>query len=448
MEPELTTKSVLQRDIPWETYMTAKLITGTGLQLLRRYDHKPENVQAALLDENGVAYVKVFVGILRDISKEDTQEYILAVIDDMLSANPKRARIFHDKFLESINIYDPFLRLLLKRKWFIQETSCKILTLMISARPVDFQYSQENSQTGKQQISDFDKTLRALVDWLCGQLKHPSHPTRGIASAISSLATILRENKVRELLLKCGGVKLLADLISPASTHQYVQLLYEAILCMWLLTYYDPVFEAMTEAQVVPRLVEVVKVSTKEKVTRVALLSLRNLVTKGLFVSELVKLGFLKIIQNTRLQPWTDEDLKEALDVLESAVEENLKDLNSFEAYKEEVLSGFLDWTPMHKDPNFWHKNCKKFEADDCQVLRILISILEHSRNPRTLAVACQDIYQFIGSHPTGRHIISSLNAKHWVMRLMVHDSPEVAREALLCAQRIFLSPKYADCIE
>lgn len=31
--------------------MTAKLISGTGLQLLRRYDHRPDNVQAALLDE-------------------------------------------------------------------------------------------------------------------------------------------------------------------------------------------------------------------------------------------------------------------------------------------------------------------------------------------------------------------------------------------------------------
>ena len=42
---------VLKRDIPWETYMTAKLINSTGLQLLRRYDHRPYNVQAALLEE-------------------------------------------------------------------------------------------------------------------------------------------------------------------------------------------------------------------------------------------------------------------------------------------------------------------------------------------------------------------------------------------------------------
>lgn len=76
----------------------------------------------------------------------------------------------------------------------------------------------------------------------------------------------------------------------------------------------------------------------------------------------------------------------------------------------------------------------------------MLISTIENSRDPRTLAVACQDISQFITNHPTGRAIVSSLNAKQWIMRLMTHDNPEVAREALLCVQRILLSPKYANC--
>ena len=42
---------VLQREIPWETYMVTKLISATDLQLLRHYDKKPENTRAQLLDE-------------------------------------------------------------------------------------------------------------------------------------------------------------------------------------------------------------------------------------------------------------------------------------------------------------------------------------------------------------------------------------------------------------
>ncbi|XP_020597175.1 probable V-type proton ATPase subunit H, partial [Phalaenopsis equestris] len=106
---ELTTEEVLRRDIPWETYMRTKLISGTGLQLLRRYDNKSESQRAALLDDDGPAYVRVFVNILRDISKEETIEYVLALIDEMLTANPKRARLFHDRTLSGSDTYDPFL---------------------------------------------------------------------------------------------------------------------------------------------------------------------------------------------------------------------------------------------------------------------------------------------------------------------------------------------------
>ena len=44
---------VLARDIPWETYMTARLISDKDLQLIRRYDKRPEELQASLLDEVG-----------------------------------------------------------------------------------------------------------------------------------------------------------------------------------------------------------------------------------------------------------------------------------------------------------------------------------------------------------------------------------------------------------
>uniref|UniRef100_A0A453BBG7 V-type proton ATPase subunit H n=1 Tax=Aegilops tauschii subsp. strangulata TaxID=200361 RepID=A0A453BBG7_AEGTS len=107
---ELTTEQVLKRDIPWETYMSTKLITSTCLQLLRRYDHKPESQRGPLLDEDGPSYVRVFLNILRSISKEETVEYVLALIDEMLAANPKRAALFYDNSLSGEDIYDPFLR--------------------------------------------------------------------------------------------------------------------------------------------------------------------------------------------------------------------------------------------------------------------------------------------------------------------------------------------------
>jgi len=37
--------------------------------------------------QDGPAYVRVFVHVLRDIFKEDTVEYVLALIDEMLTGN-------------------------------------------------------------------------------------------------------------------------------------------------------------------------------------------------------------------------------------------------------------------------------------------------------------------------------------------------------------------------
>ncbi|XVE62314.1 hypothetical protein DITRI_Ditri06bG0108200 [Diplodiscus trichospermus] len=434
---ELTTEQVLKRDIPWETYMTTKLISGTGLQLLRRYDNRPESFRAQLLDDDGPAYVRVFVSILRDIFKEETVEYVLALIDEMLTANPKRARLFHDK-------------LLWKGNWFIQEKSCKILALIVSARPKaqDGVVANGEASNSKKKFTTIDDVLIGLVEWLCTQLKKPSHPSHGIPIAINCLAALLKEPVVRSSFVQADGVKLLIPLISPASTQQSIQLLYETCLCVWLLSYYEPAIEYMATSRALPRLIDVVRSSTKEKVVRVVVLTFKNLLSKGTFGAQMVDLGLPQIVQSLKAQAWSDEDLLEALNQLEDGLKDNIKKLSSFDKYKQEVLLGHLDWSPMHKDPLFWRDNIKCFEENDFQILRVLITILDSSNDPRALAVACFDLSQFIQLHPAGRVIVTDLKAKERVMKLMNHESAEVTKNALLCIQRLFLGAKYASFLQ
>ncbi|KAF3944539.1 hypothetical protein CMV_029007 [Castanea mollissima] len=436
-QAELNTEQVLKRDIPWETYMTTKLISGTSLQLLRRYDNRPESYRAQLLDDDGPAYVRVFVSILRDIYKEETVEYVLALVDEMLTANPKRARLFHDK-------------LLWKGNWFIQEKSCKIVALIVSARPKiqDGNIANGEASNSKKKSTSIDDVLQGLVDWLCEQLKKPSHPSRGVPTAISCLATLLKEPMVRSSFVQADGVKLLVPLISPASTQQSIQLLYETCLCVWLLSYYEPAVEYLATSRALPRLIDVVKSSTKEKVVRVVVLTLRNLLSKAAFGAQMIDLGLPQIVQSLKAQAWSDEDLLEALNQLEEGLKDKIKKLSSFDKYKQEVLLGQLDWSPMHKDNLFWRDNIKNFEENDFQILRVLITILDTSNDPRTLAVACYDLSQFIQHHPAGRIIVTDLKAKERVMKLMNHENPEVTKNALLCIQRLFLGAKYASFLQ
>ncbi|XVF06846.1 hypothetical protein REPUB_Repub06bG0086300 [Reevesia pubescens] len=456
---ELTTEQVLKRDIPWETYMTTKLISGTGLQLLRRYDNRAENVRAQLLDDDGPAYVQVFVSILRDIFKEETVEYVLALIDEMLTVNPKRARLFHDKSLANEDTYEPFLRfssicimnlLLWKGNWFIQEKSCKILALIVSARPKtqDGVVANGEASNSKKKFTTIDDVLKGLVEWLCTQLKKPSHPSLGIPTAVNCLSALLKEPVVRSSFVQADGVKLLIPYISPASTQQSIQLLYETCLCVWLLSYYEPAIEYLATSRALARLVDVVRSSTKEKVVRVVVLTFRNLLSKGTFGAQMVDLGLPQIVQSLKAQAWSDEDLLEALNQLEDGLKDNIKKLSSFNKYKQEVLLGHLDWSPMHKDPLFWRDNITCFEENDFQILRVLITIMDSSNDPRALAVACFDLSQFIQHHPAGRVIVTDLKAKERVMKLMNHESAEVTKNALLCIQRLFLGAKYASFLQ
>lgn len=82
------------------------------------------------------------------------------------------------------------------------------------------------------------------------------------------------------------------------------------------------------------------------------------------------------------------------------------------------------------------------------QVLRILITLLDISRDSKTLAVACHDISQFIQFHPAGRGIVVDLKAKERVMKHMSHPDPELAKQALLCVQKILLSAKYVSYMQ
>ncbi|KAF5207638.1 V-type proton atpase subunit h [Thalictrum thalictroides] len=300
----------------------------------------------------------------------------------------------------------------------------------------------------KNKLTTIDDVLNGLVEWLCAQLKKPSHPTHGIPTAVSCLATLLKEPIVRSSFVKADGVKLLIPLISPASTQQSIQLLYESCLSIWLLSYYEPAVEYLATSRTLPRLVEVVKGSTKEKVVRVIILTLKNLLSKGTFGAQMVDLGLPQVVQSLKAQAWSDEDLLEALNQLEEGMKDNIKKLSSFDKYKQEILLGHLDWSPMHKDPIFWRENISNFEDNDFQILRVLITILETSSDPKALAVACYDLSQFIQYHPAGRIIVTDLKAKERVMKLMNHENVEVTKNALLCIQRLFLGAKYASFLQ
>merc|ERR1712159_437633 len=75
------TLGVLKRQVPWDTYQKADLISDRELQLIKRYDKQTrETQQRLLLEEEGVLYVNAFFSLLRSIASEEVVQYVLALL--------------------------------------------------------------------------------------------------------------------------------------------------------------------------------------------------------------------------------------------------------------------------------------------------------------------------------------------------------------------------------
>ncbi|CAL5229877.1 g13289 [Coccomyxa viridis] len=462
---DLTTADVLKRDVAWDTYLTARLISEKDLQLIRRYDKRGADVQKELLSEAGPSYAEAFLTVLRNVTKEDTVQYVLAVLDQLLAVDSSRASYFHNTS-SSADPYTILLRLLQRTDWFTQEKAACLLTAVLISRPdkgtaevpqqplmmngsSSSHHAPPPASTPTAESEKVQSTLVTFVDWLTSQLRRPSQPSRSVPVAVQCLARLLREAPARALFMRASGASLLAPLLRSATSGSGAaqaapshQLLYEAGLCAWQLTFYHPAAQAMASSRITPALVNLARHAQKEKVVRVALMGLKNLLADpALDVGpEAVEAGLPKVVQQRLLQNWEDEDVGTALEWLKEKLADDIKLLSSWDKYKKEVLSGSLEWSPMHTAEQFWLENSPKFEERDCQVLRVLLKLLETSRESRTLAVGASDLGNFISAHPHGRSIVADLKGKELAMRLMMHPDAEVQKQALLCVQKILLA--------
>jgi V-type H+-transporting ATPase subunit H len=69
-----------------------------------------------------------------------------------------------------------------------------------------------------------------------------------------------------------------------------------------------------------------------------------------------------------------------------------------------------LGWRACNRGPlplpplqeSFWLENSERMVDNNCQLLRVLMKLIETSRDTTTLAVACHDLAQFVTCYPHG----------------------------------------------
>jgi V-type H+-transporting ATPase subunit H len=294
---------------------------------------------------------------------------------------------------------------------------------------------------------------------------------RDLEFTVHAISVFVKVKHLRQRFLEAGLCKELPRTLQYVCVNEgssMVQLMYEALLAVWILSYDYSCLAELAHEKLLPVVHKTLQRAIKEKCVRMGILILKNFSTaqaayndnqdglevsalvrgggalgdKGpTFYSDMIGIGALKLLLQLQRKKYGDEDINKDLDALILVLETNLDDLTSFSEYKGEVESKVLEWSPAHTSSKFWKENCRKFESNGHEVLRNLVELLE-SQSDVTVAVACHDIGELVRYHPNGRMLLTLPvlgNPKPKIMHLMTHHNPEVARNALLAVQKIMV---------
>jgi len=283
----------------------------------------------------------------------------------------------------------------------------------------------------------------SFIGWICDHLSGSMNPDQNTRAAITSLSILLRNPEARLVFGEHGGVNYVTNLLKMHQSTFPAQVIYELCFCLWTLSFCEELLTDFLQAGTVPVLVEQVAGMPREKVVRVSLATLRNLAEKKWLyadniITEMIAGGLPKIITRLQAHQWTDEDMVDDIQTLNSILLSNARELSTFERYKSEVYSGKLKWGVCHNE-KFWRENSRQLEENDFELLKLLIKLLQ-SGDDEVVAIACFDIGEFVRFYPSGKTILKHLGGKEIVMQLIESPNSEIQRHALQCMSKIMVN--------
>ncbi|XP_037024405.1 V-type proton ATPase subunit H isoform X1 [Bradysia coprophila] len=473
--------------INWQSYMQSQMINNEDYQCISTLDSEKKT---HYLQQNSDQCAKTFLNLLSHVSKDQTIQYILVMIDDLLQEDRSRIQIFHDYASKrKENVWGPFLNLLNRQNGFIVNMSSRILAKLAcwsgeqmpkSDLHFYLQWLKDqltlNAKTYIKEMAELSKRIQASHGHHHGTYHHhqqqqqqhhvverynqisssidestpstanvpkPLSSNEYIQSVARCLQMMLRVDEYRLAFVSVDGISTLVGILSAGVNFQ-VQ--YQLVFCLWVLTFNSLLAEKMNKFNVIPVMSDILNDSAKEKVTRIILAVFRNLIEKpdDLQVAKehciaMVQCKVLKQLSILEQRRYDDEDISGDVEFLIEKLQSSVQDLSSFDEYATEIKSGRLEWSPVHKSAKFWRENALRLNEKNYDLLRILIHLLDTSKDPLVLSVASYDIGEYVRHNPRGKNVIEQLGGKQLVMQLLSHEDPNVRYEALLAVQKLMV---------
>ncbi|KAL6799103.1 vacuolar ATP synthase subunit H [Trichoderma sp. SZMC 28013] len=449
--------NIRHRPIPWDGAVRAGSLTEEQLAKIRAVDKakRPEQrkeIVSADLD----GYRLLFVGgngspsVLEKAGKNTSLvQYILVLLADLLDAVPSLAKAL----LKSPEPYQHFLPLFRAHS---NEDPIPLLTahalsnLMalaqddskptVLALPLIFTYLSGLAQSSDAGLQDF--AVQEYSSLLFGHVSR-EHFWKQRSDTVTPLVNILRAAAG----VGNGGDSSASLWSGTTNTRTFegslnggvgLQLLYHVLMVLWQMSFESEQIgdELNDEYDIILLYTHLLRLSPKEKTTRLILATLYNLLEKNqrtlLPTAVLARLPAL--LENLSGRHLTDPDLLEDLQSLKELLEEYTKTKTTFDEYLAEVHSGHLRWSPPHRNTIFWAENARKIlEYQNGEVPRKLAEIMQKpwDNDKQVLAIACNDIGCLVKEVPEKRSQLEKIGLKRRIMELMASDDENVRWESL-----------------
>uniref|UniRef100_UPI00358E9E4B V-type proton ATPase subunit H-like n=1 Tax=Myxine glutinosa TaxID=7769 RepID=UPI00358E9E4B len=417
---------VRQTSAHWETYFRSQMISHEDMEFITRFQMSSHEQRQELLDKEGFMCAKTFLNLMTHISREQTVQFVLTLVDDILQENHSRVQIFFDHARRTkTSPWSHFLPMLNRQDPFTANQAARIISKLATS--------------GKQVMEGSD--LNCYFNWIKIQLS--SQSCQYLQCVAGCLQLMHHVNHFRYAWVQVGGVECI---LSVLKKNCGFQLQYQLCFCLWLLAYCPELCHILRTVHAVPVLAKILQESVKEKVTRIILATFRNLLErteereahKDLALA-MIEGKVLKQLENLEKAKSDDEDVVDDIRFLLKILGKSLQELCSFDEYVSEIRSGRLKWSPVHRSEKFWRENATRFNENDYELLKILMHLLEHSQDPQVIAVATHDVGEYVGSYPRGSRVIEQLGGKELAMRHMHHPDYGVQHNALFAMQRLVM---------
>ncbi|GJN94616.1 hypothetical protein Rhopal_007699-T1 [Rhodotorula paludigena] len=409
--------------IPWEGYQRAGLLGADDVQLVQRVAGARDKAES-ILDAEGETYAALYIRLLNKLSRKDTLQFILVLLGDFIADRDERISLF---FRQPDSPYPPLLKLLDSQDDFVRLKASAIASTILS-------YDRQPA----------DQVVAKLLQHLSHLIRSPNEPEAQDVGT-QCLESVLRVARARSMCWAPEGQeakapKVIEGLVQLLRTDPSPQMQYQLGFCFWLLTFDQTIAEQInSHYNLIPLLLDLSKRAIKEKVIRVVVASFCNLVTKApkQNLAPMLIAKVLPYVQTLQGRKFSDEEIKEDVDFLADELKKSFEGLTTYDEYKSELATGHLTWSPPHKNDDFWRDNAHKLTDKDREQLKVLVHLLVSSTEALTLAVAANDIAQFVKYHDNGKKAIEDLGAKARVMELMAHGDPDVKYQSLVATQRL-----------